>query len=55
MKYATYKLRVLSEMSIFASGNRLYMKFVRAIAGYNHLWAVRDEAKEAGMSPIGTV
>ena len=23
------------------------MKFVRAIAGYNHLWAVRDEAKEA--------
>lgn len=23
------------------------MKFVRTIAGYNHLWAVRDEAKEA--------
>lgn len=23
------------------------MKFVRAISGYNHLWAVRDEAKEA--------
>lgn len=23
------------------------MKFVRAIPGYNHLWAVRDEAKEA--------
>ena len=23
------------------------MKFVRAIAGFNHLWAVRDEAKEA--------
>lgn len=22
------------------------MKFVRAIPGYNHLWAVRDEAKE---------
>lgn len=24
-----------------------YMKFVRAISGYNHLWAVRDETKEA--------
>lgn len=23
------------------------MKFVRAISGYNYLWAVRDEAKEA--------
>ena len=23
------------------------MKFVRAISGYDHLWAVRDEAKEA--------
>ena len=23
------------------------MKFVRAISGYNHLWAVRDEAKDA--------
>ena len=23
------------------------MKFVRAISGYYHLWAVRDEAKEA--------
>ncbi len=23
------------------------MKFVRAIPGYNHLWAVRDERKEA--------
>lgn len=34
-------------MSIFASEKTLYMKFVRAIAGYNHLWAVRDEAKEA--------
>ncbi len=34
-------------MSIFASEKTLYMKFVRAIVGYNHLWAVRDEAKEA--------
>ena len=47
MKYATYKLRISFLMSIFASGKTLYMKFVRAIAGYNHLWAVRDEAKEA--------
>lgn len=47
MKYATYKLRISFLMSIFASEKTLYMKFVRAIAGYNHLWAVRDEAKEA--------
>lgn len=47
MEYATYKLRISFLMSIFASEKTLYMKFVRAIAGYNHLWAVRDEAKEA--------